>query len=233
METDCDVPHDLLCPITHEIFYDPVMLVEDGQTYEKEAIEEWLGDGKRKRSPVTNTVIQSTKTSTNHIVKKFVSSFLEKNPKYIKSQYIPKKLSERVKKATKEELMQLIKDHPQLLLSSVDESTVFHTICEGKIGDQILLDWIIANHLKMVQKLEHSATWNPGALNKLLYDKLGTKISVDFVKTLLELGANPKAEFLKGNALFQVARAFKGTEIEAIKILELLFEHGMFILSLR
>lgn len=41
-----------VCPITHDIFYDPV-LASDGHTYERVAIDEWLWTG-RITSPVTN-----------------------------------------------------------------------------------------------------------------------------------------------------------------------------------
>ncbi len=36
-----EVPHEFLCPITHLIMVDPVS-AEDGQTYEREAIEKWF-----------------------------------------------------------------------------------------------------------------------------------------------------------------------------------------------
>ena len=35
------VSKDLLCPITNEIFFEPVLTC-DGQSYEKKAIEQWL-----------------------------------------------------------------------------------------------------------------------------------------------------------------------------------------------
>jgi hypothetical protein len=47
-----DIPDDsLLCPITLELFRDPV-LAEDGHTYERQAIVEWIE--KNGRSPLTN-----------------------------------------------------------------------------------------------------------------------------------------------------------------------------------
>ena len=39
---DADVPPRLLCPIKYSIFKDPVIFPEDGRTYEREAIEEWI-----------------------------------------------------------------------------------------------------------------------------------------------------------------------------------------------
>lgn len=40
---------DLCCTITKELFYDPVILVESGHTYERAAIEHWLADHEQKR----------------------------------------------------------------------------------------------------------------------------------------------------------------------------------------
>ncbi|CAB9508797.1 SAM and U-box domain-containing protein 1 [Seminavis robusta] len=45
---------DLICPITHELLWDPVT-AEDGHFYEKEAIEEWIAVN--SRSPHTNEPI--------------------------------------------------------------------------------------------------------------------------------------------------------------------------------
>ncbi|KAH8049021.1 hypothetical protein JL721_11791 [Aureococcus anophagefferens] len=46
---------DLLCPITHELFRDPVFLA-DGHVYERSAIERWFAAGKRV-SPLTNAPV--------------------------------------------------------------------------------------------------------------------------------------------------------------------------------
>ena len=47
---------DLVCPITHELPIDPVA-AEDGQFYERAAIEKWLKE--RHTSPVTNLAMNS------------------------------------------------------------------------------------------------------------------------------------------------------------------------------
>ena len=48
-QDDADaVPVDLLCPITLKLLEDPVILVDSAQTYEREAIQEWLDRGNRK-----------------------------------------------------------------------------------------------------------------------------------------------------------------------------------------
>ena len=56
-DSDSD-PEDLVCPLTQEIFVDPV-ITDDGYTYERVAIELWLK--KKKSSPMTNKELRTKK----------------------------------------------------------------------------------------------------------------------------------------------------------------------------
>ena len=49
----------LVCPITAELFEDPVLLVEDGHTYERSAVTAWLE--KHDTSPMSGAAL-ATKT---------------------------------------------------------------------------------------------------------------------------------------------------------------------------
>eukprot|EP00696_Hemimastix_kukwesjijk_P006270 gnl/Hemi2/17943_TR5917_c0_g1_i1.p1 gnl/Hemi2/17943_TR5917_c0_g1~~gnl/Hemi2/17943_TR5917_c0_g1_i1.p1 ORF type:complete len:680 (-),score=149.47 gnl/Hemi2/17943_TR5917_c0_g1_i1:20-2059(-) len=72
------VPPHFLCPITRELFIDPVV-AQDGHTYERNAIVYWL---QRSRiSPVTNVELLSSALVPNSTLK----SLIESNP-YLKSQ---------------------------------------------------------------------------------------------------------------------------------------------------
>lgn len=59
----------LCCPITHEIFCDPVMAT-DGNTYERKAIQEWFS--KNSTSPLTNMELKDKTLTPNHLVKRIV-----------------------------------------------------------------------------------------------------------------------------------------------------------------
>eukprot|EP00586_Coscinodiscus_wailesii_P011461 CAMPEP_0172505404 /NCGR_PEP_ID=MMETSP1066-20121228/186186_1 /TAXON_ID=671091 /ORGANISM="Coscinodiscus wailesii, Strain CCMP2513" /LENGTH=329 /DNA_ID=CAMNT_0013282001 /DNA_START=69 /DNA_END=1058 /DNA_ORIENTATION=+ len=48
-------PRELVCPITQEVLYDPVV-AEDGYTYERKSLLRWFSMG-RTRSPVTNSIM--------------------------------------------------------------------------------------------------------------------------------------------------------------------------------
>jgi len=70
-----DVPEDLRCPLTLELFCDPVSAA-DGHTYERVAIEEWLSTGSRT-SPSTGQPLQSTALIPQQTMKKLVCAFME------------------------------------------------------------------------------------------------------------------------------------------------------------
>jgi|TARA_R110000851_G_scaffold332317_1_gene508083 hypothetical protein len=54
----------LTCPITYELFEDPVFCAGDGQTYERSAIEEWFKEN--RTSPLTKSPMQSTEIYPNY-----------------------------------------------------------------------------------------------------------------------------------------------------------------------
>lgn len=72
-------PKDFVCPITSNIFNDPVTL-ETGQTYERKAIQEWLDRGS-STCPITRQKLSSTQLpKTNYVLKRLIASWQEQNP---------------------------------------------------------------------------------------------------------------------------------------------------------
>jgi serine/threonine protein kinase len=68
-----DTPNDLLrCPITFELFHDPV-LAQDGHTYERQKIEEWIQNS--GTSPMTREPLSIEQLRPNRIVKDLVDAF--------------------------------------------------------------------------------------------------------------------------------------------------------------
>eukprot|EP00899_Mesostigma_viride_P007658 jgi/Mesvir1/16894/Mv15771-RA.2 len=55
-----DPPAHFLCPISYDLMRDPVILVETGQTYERDAIEQWFARG-NNTDPLTNARVIDTK----------------------------------------------------------------------------------------------------------------------------------------------------------------------------
>lgn len=74
-DSGSDLPLEFICPITHELMRNPVTL-EDGFTYECEAIEEWFKMGK-KSSPMTNLDLSSVDTIPNSYLKSKIDKYLK------------------------------------------------------------------------------------------------------------------------------------------------------------
>ena len=72
-----EVPQDLLCPITQEIFVDPVISVGDQRTYERLALVIW--NETFDVSPVTKEKMETKEYINNIAIKNMINSFFEKN----------------------------------------------------------------------------------------------------------------------------------------------------------
>lgn len=84
------------CPITCELMTEPVMLVEDGQTYEKAALDAWLTDN--NTSPTTGKELDSKKYVVNYTVLRTIEGLKETRDN------IQKHTEETIRKATVENL---------------------------------------------------------------------------------------------------------------------------------
>jgi len=67
------------CPITCELMTEPVVLICNGQTYEKSAIQEWFRRGHRT-DPITNQPLISTNIVPNYSLRRAIESFLQSYP---------------------------------------------------------------------------------------------------------------------------------------------------------
>ncbi|XP_048514135.1 WD repeat, SAM and U-box domain-containing protein 1-like isoform X2 [Athalia rosae] len=71
---DTEIPHEFLCPITHEIMREPVQC-SDGFTYERAAINEWFLSGKYS-SPMTNAPLHDTTFNANVALRNAICTLL-------------------------------------------------------------------------------------------------------------------------------------------------------------
>ncbi|XP_059063174.1 putative E3 ubiquitin-protein ligase LIN isoform X2 [Cryptomeria japonica] len=72
-------PKDFVCPITSQLFSDPVTL-ETGQTYERKAIQEWLAHGNHT-CPITRQKLEKIALpQTNYLLKRLIAAWKEENP---------------------------------------------------------------------------------------------------------------------------------------------------------
>lgn len=88
-----EIPLDnIKCPISMMIFKNPVV-IEDGNTYEKECIEKWFQYN--NISPCTGLSIANKILISNRIIKTNIKTYLENNPEEKSNQYIPEKKSDQ------------------------------------------------------------------------------------------------------------------------------------------
>lgn len=80
------IESNIVCPISQEIFYEPV-LADDGFVYEKMEIEKWFS--LNKSSPVLRKPVASTRLIPQPFVKSIVTSYLQLNPDKRGEQYKP------------------------------------------------------------------------------------------------------------------------------------------------
>jgi hypothetical protein len=77
MEIDKNIPGHFICPISFEVFTDPVLCSVDGQTYERSAIEDWIKI--KKLSPFTKQPIQLNNLTPNRILLDIVNEWKTKS----------------------------------------------------------------------------------------------------------------------------------------------------------
>jgi len=70
------IPEEFICPITGELFYDPV-IAADQHTYEKTAISAWLTS--KDTSPLTDAKLDNKDLIPNIVIKKLAKEFYDKN----------------------------------------------------------------------------------------------------------------------------------------------------------
>ena len=106
-----EIPTDLICPITGQLMKNPV-ITENGQTYEKEAIEEWFT--RKKTDPLTGMKI-NTRLIPNFLLRKICDEYREKTLKGVEiaTEETKEKL-EKQKAKLKEQQDQLKKQQDQL-----------------------------------------------------------------------------------------------------------------------
>lgn len=87
MSTSIDIQiSDISCPISHLIFYDPV-IANSGIVFERDEINKWLK--KSYKCPVTQTII--TNLSPCYFIKTMIENYFIKNPNQKINQYKPRR----------------------------------------------------------------------------------------------------------------------------------------------
>ena len=95
-QTHEEPPEHLKCVITQDLFEDPVVLLQTGYTYEREAISRWLRSkrfGNRPTDPTTNAIVTCTDVVPNWQIRAGVEAWLQEKG-YGASEYFQKRTYE-------------------------------------------------------------------------------------------------------------------------------------------
>eukprot|EP00899_Mesostigma_viride_P007649 jgi/Mesvir1/16886/Mv15767-RA.3 len=76
-------PAHFLCPISYDLMRDPVMLVETGQIYERDAIERWFARG-NTTDPLTNARVVDTKLAPVFALRSAVEQWVEQQDQQLR-----------------------------------------------------------------------------------------------------------------------------------------------------
>ncbi|CAF1116361.1 unnamed protein product [Adineta ricciae] len=68
------IPDEYLCPITRDVMKNPVLLIEDGYSYEENALKSWLEN--HNTSPMTNNFLKNRTFISNRALKSLINDFL-------------------------------------------------------------------------------------------------------------------------------------------------------------
>ena len=132
-----NIHENIICPITHQIYYDPVT-ASDGQTYEKEAIEEWLG--KNNISPLTQNKLNSNMYPAI-TVRNLVNELLKANPELKENQY----KSDLTYNTNKKKIKEFIRLKNFYKLKDYNNYDLLNLITKPKNSDTKYLEEILIN----------------------------------------------------------------------------------------
>jgi ankyrin repeat protein len=179
-----DIISFITCPINRSIFRYPVV-AEDGTTYEKDAITDWLKEN--NTSPLTKKIIGTT-LRDNNLVKSITTDFLEKNPSYQSEQYEEIKLDHTDNQQIVKDILRR-KNYPNLLKIHKFDMNLFdiqfyndfiHRICfdiQKYIMDNILswsdskpfIRYILENaELALVQRIIETSNPDPVWIQEMI-----------------------------------------------------------------
>ena len=214
------IPEDFICALSREMFFDPV-LADDGFTYEKEEIEQYiatcLSENKKLTSPQTREEI-SGKLIQNKSMKSQVNSFLTKYPQHWENVYVSQSLRHlvlaKLDQANAKDLLALI-DRDQRLLTEVfkekNDKTILELICSQPSKE--LLQQTIK---KLLPKDKKNIISFFKGREVFLFKLLVEHQDIDSIKTM--------GDILEWGHDFYVAQAYRALEEEDAKCLQTCLE---------
>jgi ankyrin repeat protein len=226
LPSNVSIPEQLRCSITQLIMVDPV-IAADNQTYEREAIEEWLEN--HNTSPLTNVQLANKNLNENLFARSFIDGFLTSNPQLKGSDevYLPKAKLRALREAIGKHDLYTVKslvtaDHRVLARYLATGRTALHAACEIGTSDILayFLSQLTPEQLDKILALPKPNNWQPSVLNQTLL----TAASQGDTKTMeqsFRLGANLEAKDIEGKTPLG-----KACESGQLAVVDLLLQRG-------
>jgi len=147
-----------LCPITHEIMFDPVV-AGDGETYEREAIEAHIKILQEKNKPIispVHNVEMDDRLVPNRRMLSQIKDCVQQSPQYAEQVYFSKKLVNELLEAFSQgnriKIAEIIRQDKRILTKPlIDNKYIVQLVCEQK--DLEILKYIleVLNKEKLLQ----------------------------------------------------------------------------------
>lgn len=166
-EVSPEVPADFKCAISKKLMSDPVV-AEDGETYEREAIENFFREKEKYESPITspaNGKPMGKTITSNNVLRRQINDFLSINPTLIQGMYFKQALYSSaltaVKNKDREGLHKVIEADRRILESSFEgQKKLLDIVCE--IGTASLIALVIEELEKGVPSSQASSNVRRG-----------------------------------------------------------------------
>ena len=210
-----EIPEDYICPITHQLMYDPVVAA-DGETYEREAIVRHLQSS--DLSPLHGDPLAHTMLTPNRALKRTIDAFRQKTQAADAELYLPTSIVQACQTAVLAsnlaEVKALVQKEPRLFEHTYDGHSLLELSFETSPATvkAILRLYPEEQKPKLTHKLcakisKKLAEQGLKTLTEAYQDttpmntRLESAISfkaIDYAKAALKLGADPNQTYANG-----------------------------------
>ncbi len=214
------IPQAYLCQITKQIMRDPVILFDDGLTYERETLQKWLD---LKTNPITKDPMKNSGIFANAGLKAAIDAFIAKhaNNKSVQEQvYITKQgrldrdwLDAAKHGASIKEFRGILEAGANNFARDIFGDTVLHLACSSPRPLETA-----QNVLKALAEEEKQEQQNANNNNEQKDEQDPANMQHDFVGQLLAMVNN-----LGQSALHEAVRLNKG------KLVVFFIQHGRYL----
>lgn len=187
---------ELKCPISKKYMFDPVLLIGDGNTYEREQIMIHLKYS--SKSPMTNNLLteQGKGLVENMAVRSMVREFLTKNPELFEQEnevYFPEQtMIDAINHAESKKVKTIFQLDQRFYTTKISNGlSAFQLLCQSDNIDSLkeLIIGLSQVQMDKMKKCAVPADWKPVSSNLLLLEAV-KQGDINLTERCLDLGAD-------------------------------------------